>query len=101
MATAHTERGRRPSVAARPDPTAGMGWIAGRPFAMVANGQSPEEPPVHDVTVDGFWIDRTTVRNRDFERFVRATGHLTLAERAPDPADYPDALPALLVPASS
>src|ERR1044072_4248594 len=101
MATAHTERGRRPSVAARPDPTADMVWIAGRSFAMGADGQYPEESPVHDVTGDGVWIDRTTVRNRDFERFVRATGPATLAERAPDPAEYPDALPELLVAASS
>ncbi|HEV7648494.1 MAG TPA: formylglycine-generating enzyme family protein [Actinophytocola sp.] len=101
MATARTGRGPRDTVAARPDPTADMAWIAGRAFAMGSEGHYPEEAPVHDVTVGGFWIDRTTVRNRDFERFVRATGHVTLAEQAPDPADYPDALPELLVPASS
>jgi formylglycine-generating enzyme len=81
--------------------TADMVWIAGATFAMGSDDHYPEEGPVHDATVDGFWIDRTTVRNRDFERFVRATGHVTLAERAPDPADYPDAVPELLVPASS
>jgi formylglycine-generating enzyme required for sulfatase activity len=45
-------------------------------------------------------MDRLTVRNRDFERFVRATGHVTVAERPADPADYPDADPALLEPSS-
>jgi formylglycine-generating enzyme required for sulfatase activity len=33
-----------------------------------------EEAPVHRVTVDGFWIDRTPVTNRQFRNFVRATG---------------------------
>ena len=88
-------------MAAPPDPTADMAWIDGRTFAMGSADHYPEEAPVHDVTVGGFWIDRTTVRNRDFQRFVRATGHVTLAERAPDAADYPDALPELLVPATS
>ena len=31
---------------------------------------------------------------------MKATGYTTMAERAPDPADYPDADPALLVPGS-
>ena len=52
------------------------------------------------MTVDGFWIDRHTVTNAEFARFV-ATGHVTMAERAPDPADYPGARPELLVPAST
>ena len=33
----------------------------------------PEERPVHEVTVDGFWMDRHTVTNADFRRFVEAT----------------------------
>ena len=36
----------------------------------------------------------------EFARFVAATGHVTEAEIAPDPADYPGADPALLVPGS-
>jgi formylglycine-generating enzyme len=48
------------------------------------------------VTVDGFWIDRTPVTNRQFEEFVRATGHVTTAEISPDPKDYPGALPHML-----
>jgi formylglycine-generating enzyme required for sulfatase activity len=45
------------------------------------------------VTVDAFWIDRTPVTNRQFREFVKATGHVTFAEIAPDPKDYPGALP--------
>ena len=58
----------------------------------------PEERPVHEVAVDGFWIDHHPVTNAEFRRFVKATGYVTVAEQAPDPADYPDADPDLLVP---
>lgn len=55
-----------------------------------------EEAPAHRVAVDGFWIDRHPVTNRQFGEFVRATGHTTFAEVTPDPANYPDALPELI-----
>ena len=60
----------------------------------------PEERPVHPVSVDGFWMDEHPVTVAEFRRFVKATGHVTVAEQAPDPADYPDADPELLVPGS-
>lgn len=37
--------------------------------------------PVHEVHVDGFWIDETEVTNRQFQEFVDATGYVTFAER--------------------
>ena len=43
-----------------------------------------------------FWIDRTPVTNRQFKAFVRATGHVTLAEIVPEAKDYPGALPHML-----
>ena len=49
----------------------------------------PEERPAHRVTVDGFWMDRTPTTNARFKRFVSETGHVTFAERPPNPADYP------------
>ena len=49
----------------------------------------PEERPVHRVSVDGFWMDEHLVTVAEFRRFVKATGHVTVAERAPDPADFP------------
>ena len=79
----------------------GMIWIAGGTFLMGSDQHYPEEAPAHNVRVDGFWIDRTAVTNRDFARFVAETGHVTLAEQSPDAADYPDADPQLLVPAST
>jgi len=41
-------------------------------------------------------MDATSVTNHDFRRFVEATGHVTLAEIAPDPKGYPGALPRML-----
>ena len=52
--------------------------------------------PGHRVTVDGFWIDRTPVTNREFRKFVKATGYVTFAEIKPDPKDYPGVLPHML-----
>ena len=60
----------------------------------------PEERPVREVSVDGFWIDERPVTVAEFRRFVKQTGHVTVAERPLDPADYPDADPALLKPGS-
>ena len=67
---------------------------------MGSNDFYPEERPVHRVAVDGFWIDEHLVTVAEFRRFVTATGYVTWAEQAPDPADYPGADPALLVPGS-
>jgi formylglycine-generating enzyme required for sulfatase activity len=75
-----------------------MVWIPGGTFRMGADNRYPEEAPAHDVTVDGFWIDRSPVTNLDFLRFVKATGYITVAERPPDAADYPGAKSELLVP---
>jgi sulfatase modifying factor 1 len=77
-------------------PAEGMVWIPGGTFLMGSADHYPEEAPVHGVSVDGFWIDRTPVTNRAFQEFVEATGHVTFAELAPDPKDYPGALPHML-----
>ncbi len=74
----------------------GMIFIPGGTFRMGSDKHYPEEAPVHRVAVDGFWIDRTPVTNRQFKEFVRATGHVTFAEIPPDPKDYPGALPHML-----
>jgi formylglycine-generating enzyme required for sulfatase activity len=66
-----------------------MIWIAGGTFRMGSDEHYPEEAPVHRVTVDGFWIDRAPVTNREFRKFVNATGYITFAEIPPDAKDYP------------
>ena len=80
--------------------TKGMVWIPGGTFWMGSENGQPDELPVHQVTVDGFWIDKTEVSNEQFEKFVRATSYVTVAERKPDPKDFPDAPLENLVPGS-
>jgi len=73
-----------------------MAWIPGGTFRMGSDHHYPEEAPVHRVTVDGFWMDRTPVTNAEFRRFVRETGYTSFAEVPPDPRDYPGAKPDML-----
>ena len=80
--------------------TDGIRHVPGGAFQMGSDRFYPEEAPVRRVQVDGFWIDETPVTNRDFARFVAATGHITLAEIAPDPKDYPGMDPASALPGS-
>src|ERR1700722_6268612 len=68
-----------------------MAWIPRGTFRMGSDRHYSEEAPVHRVAVDGFWIDRTPVTNREFREFVRATGHVTFAEIRPNGGDYPGA----------
>ena len=44
----------------------GMIWIPGGTFRMGSDKHYPEEAPAHRVTVDGFWMDRYPVTNRQF-----------------------------------
>lgn len=79
----------------------GMVWIPGGEFSMGAEqasetmcsvpGITKDSLPVHRVYVDGFWIDQTEVTNEQFDRFVKATSYLTVAERAPTREEFPDA----------
>ena len=73
-----------------------MIWIEGGTFRMGSDKHYPEEAPAHRVTVDGFWMDRHPVTNRQFKEFVKATGHVTVAEIVPDPKDYPGILPHMI-----
>jgi len=91
-------------------PPAGMAWVPGGEFSMGA--QDPpgmddvgmkatfDSRPVHRVYVDGFFMDKTDVTNAEFERFVAATGYVTVAERKPRAEDYPGAPPENLVAGS-
>jgi len=84
----------------RPARADGMAWVAGGMFLMGSEDFYPEERPVHRAAVDGFWMDEHPVSAADFRRFARDTGYATVAERPLDPADYPGADPAVLVPGS-
>jgi formylglycine-generating enzyme len=90
------ESGRPPG---RP-PAPGMVWVPGGEFVMGSDHHYPEEAPAHQVTVAGFWIDRTPVTNAQFHKFVKATSYRTQAELPADPRLYPGAHPQRLQPAS-
>lgn len=83
-----------------PPPADAMAWVPGGRFRMGSDDFYPEERPVHPVRVDGFWMDGHPVTVAEFATFVEATGHVSFAERPPDPALYPGADPSLLVPGS-
>jgi formylglycine-generating enzyme len=79
----------------------GMVWLPGGEFWMGCEGCGmPDALPVHLVSVDGFWMDRTPVTNAAFAAFVSATHYVTVAERRPDPADFPGVPKDKLVPGS-
>src|SRR6476660_7476911 len=101
-----------PNQTAPPGPAPeGMVWISGGKFSMGSegkcNGKSCCSPatvadalPIHRVYVDGFWMDTTDVTNAQFEKFVQATGYVTIAERAPTKEEFPTAPPENLVAGS-
>jgi formylglycine-generating enzyme len=74
--------------------------LPGGRFLMGSDDHYPEESPAHPVEVGPFAIARHPVTNRQFARFVAATGYLTVAERPLDPADFPSAPVENLVPGS-
>jgi formylglycine-generating enzyme required for sulfatase activity len=74
--------------------------IPGGTFAMGSARHYPEEAPVREAAVEDFSIDRFQVTNRQFAEFVEATGFVTVAERPLDPADFPGAPAANLIPGS-
>src|SRR4026208_439171 len=85
-----------PAMTSQPNaeaPAKDMTWIPGGAFLMGSEDFYPEERPVHEVTVDGFWMDEHQVTVADFRRFVKATGDVTRADRPLDPADRPRARP--------
>ena len=70
-------------------------------FTMGSDDGPADERPAHEVTLKAFRMDATEVTNSQFAAFVKATGYVTVAERAPDAASYPDAPPERLVPGSA
>ncbi|MBW4329839.1 formylglycine-generating enzyme family protein [Stakelama sp. CBK3Z-3] len=70
-----------------------MRAVAGGVFTMGSDRFYPEEAPTRRVRVDPFEIDIYPVTNADFARFVADTGHVTMAEEAPNPEEYPGILP--------
>lgn len=100
-----------PKALSAPTPAPpGMVWIPGGEFSMGANvdcggicnlgGAIQDALPVHRATVDPFWMDATEVTNEQFEKFVSATGYVTVAEQKPTAEEFPGAPPEALVAGS-
>src|SRR4051812_38504906 len=84
------------TVASRKD----MVHIPGGSYRAGDHRFYPEESPVVELEVDDLWVDMHPVTNAEFRRFVKATGHVTVAETPPTAADFPDATDEQLVPGS-
>ncbi len=85
-----------------PGPTPeGMVWFPSGRFSMGSDYEPfGDARPIHAVELEGFWMDRTPVTNEQFARFVRETGYVTVAERKPDPKDFPGVPAVVLMPGS-
>jgi formylglycine-generating enzyme required for sulfatase activity len=89
----------------------GMVWIPGGEFSMgsddprgsICGGPDSmgDARPIHRVYVDGFWMDTTEVTNEQFQKFVKATRYVTIAERKPTKEEFPTAPPENLVAGST
>lgn len=100
-AEARTRHGQERNMEQARTDLSAMILIPGGTFWMGSDAHYPEEGSARLVSVDSFRIDEAPVTNREFARFIAATGYVTQAEIAPDPALYPGADPALLKPGSS
>ena len=60
-----------------------------------------DSKPIHTVELKAFYMDEHEVTQAQYAAFVQATGYITVAERALNPADFPGVDPAMLVPGSA
>lgn len=92
-----------PSVKVVSDTAAytGMVHISAGTFQMGSDDPDfNDTKPVHAVTLKAYWIDQHEVTNAQFQKFVDATHYKTVAEQELNPADFPGADPASVVPGS-
>jgi formylglycine-generating enzyme required for sulfatase activity len=54
-----------------------MVYVPGGTFRMGSTDGNSDEQPVHSVTLDSFWIDRTEVTNAQFAAFLNEQGNQT------------------------
>ena len=80
-----TGKGEAPPIERIKNPTGvapkDMIFINGGKFKMGSDDGMPYEAPVHEVSVNSFWIDKHEVTVAEFERFVKETGFVTEGER--------------------
>jgi formylglycine-generating enzyme required for sulfatase activity len=66
--------------------------VEGGSFMMGNDLGSDDEKPAHKVTITSFYMGKYEVTNRDFKKFVDATGYKTDAEQ-PDSVNFKHGLP--------
>ncbi|PIB35702.1 sulfatase [Reichenbachiella sp. 5M10] len=73
----------------------GMVWIPGGIYQIGNESEQAKqsEGPVHEVQVDGFYMDEAEVTNAQFRKFVEETGYITIAERPVDWEEIKKQLP--------
>jgi formylglycine-generating enzyme required for sulfatase activity len=62
--------------------------IRGGVFKIGQSNFYAEEGPERETKVSDFWIDRHEVTNRQFAKFVKTTGYVTVAEKPVDPSVF-------------
>lgn len=87
-------------ISAADSGNAEMVFICGGQFQMGSN-EFEDSKPVHAVTVHPFLMDEHEVTNAQFEKFVQATGYITIAEKPLNAKDYPGVAADKLVPGSA
>jgi formylglycine-generating enzyme len=86
---------------AAPTAPAGMSLIPAGVFEMGSTVERAwaDEQPAHKVRLTrAFWLDQTEVTNAQFQRFVKATGYKTVAERPLNLKDIMAQVPAGTAP---
>ena len=80
-----------PVVIASPSCPEGMAFIPGGTFRMGDDrGKYEDEGAVDDVTIRDFCLDSHEVTNADYQKFVEATGYVTVAELPLSKEQFPD-----------
>jgi sulfatase modifying factor 1 len=64
--------------------TKGMIWINGGKFLMGAD-EFPDSRPMHEISVNGFYIDEHEVTNAEYAEFVKATNYKNRCRTAIEP----------------
>jgi len=77
-----------------------MVLVKGGTFRMGSN-EFYDAMPVHEVTVNSFYMDVHEVTNAQFAKFIKATGYVTVAEQKLNRVDYPGIPAAKLTPGSA
>lgn len=86
---------------------AGMVYIPAGTFLRGSEGKQDngrvykEESPVHSVTVNAFFMDKTEVTNAQFKAFVDATAYVTFAEKGLSKKEFPHAPASMLQPGAA